>query len=171
MIKFHSEPRLKECEWRMIFCANNRRAVSTQGSQDWCACTSHISKSLPHSSEVQVLLEELWDRHASLPLPGEERSSSLFTASPFPNLIITALKADIWQKPPESEQGEGAAAFVGGYYLITLFSCEMLGVCLCRAIIYLAGVCHHNYPPETQNWSGCRRNRGHSKGGEESSPN
>lgn len=76
--------------------------------QDWCACTSHASR----PSEAQVSLEELWDCHASLPKPGEEEKSPVCLQPLLPNHIITALKADIWQKAPESEQGEGSAAFV-----------------------------------------------------------
>lgn len=167
MIKFHSEPWLNACEWRMIFSgANNRHAVSTQGRID-----VHARHTFPKAFHTLVMLRYSWrsfgiDTH-HFPCLGRSESPACLQPSPFPNHIITALKADRWQKAPRKW---ARWAFCGSYYLITLFSCEMLGVCLCRAIIYLAGVCHHNYPPETQNWSGCRTNRGHSKGGEREQP-
>lgn len=132
------------------FCANNSRAVSTQSRIDVHARHTSLRAFLPHASEAQVFLEELWDWHASLPMSGEEKSPVCLQPLPS-NHIITALKADIWQKPRKWARWR-RSSFCCSYYLITLFSCEMLGVCLCKAIIYLAGMCHHNYPPEIHKW-------------------
>lgn len=71
------------------FCANNRRAVSTRSRTD-----VHARHTSLRAREVQVFLEELWDRRASLPMPGEERSPVCLQPL-LSNHIITALKADI----------------------------------------------------------------------------
>lgn len=170
MIKFHSEPWLNVCEWRMISVLITRVLWALRAGL-MCMHVTHLREPSFH---MPARRRYSWRSFGidTPRFPCLGRRKVLFVClQPLPsNHIITALKADIWQKPRKWARWR-RSSFCCSYYLITLFSCEMLGVCLCKAIIYLASVCHHNYPPEIHKWSGCCRNRGHSNGGKQSSSN